>query len=109
MGGLALGSRLGGRIADRLHDRLRAYAIAEAGIGLYALAVPLVLAAFPSMNAAMYPAFGPHELVLMLGRFVAASALLILPTPPMGATRPLLSRHFVPPDGAAPPTVRALA
>src|SRR5262245_53561853 len=41
MGGLALGSWLMGRLADRVADRLRAYALAEAGVGLYALAVPL--------------------------------------------------------------------
>jgi spermidine synthase len=97
MGGLALGSRLGGRIADRLRDRLRAYALAEAGVGLYALAVPVVLAWYPSLNAALYRAFGGHELALTLGRFVAAAVLLLVPTTLMGATLPILSRHFVRP------------
>jgi spermidine synthase len=53
MGGLALGSWLAGRFADRIADRLRAYALAEAGVGLYALAVPLVLAGYPALNAFM--------------------------------------------------------
>ena len=33
MGGLALGSFLSGRVADRIEDPLRAYALAEAGVG----------------------------------------------------------------------------
>jgi spermidine synthase len=98
MGGLALGSRLGGRLADRLRDRLRAYALAEAGVGLYALLVPLVIASYPALNAAMYRAFGGHEIALTLGRFVAAALLLLVPTTLMGATLPILSRHFVKPD-----------
>jgi spermidine synthase len=98
MGGLALGSRLGGRLADRLGDRLRAYAIAEAGVGLYALAVPLVLRAYPNLNAFIFRLLGDHPAALSLGRFVAALLLLAVPTTLMGSTLPLLSRHFVPPD-----------
>jgi spermidine synthase len=97
MGGLAAGSRLGGRIADRLRDRLRAYALAEAGVGLYALVVPLVLKSYPALNAALYRALGDHGVALSLGRFVAAALLLLLPTTLMGATLPILSRHFVEP------------
>jgi spermidine synthase len=97
MGGLALGSRLGGRIADKLQDRLRAYALAEAGIGLYALAVPFVLEWYPSLNAALYRLFGDHAVGLSLGRFFAAALLLLIPTTLMGATLPILSRHFVRP------------
>ncbi len=97
MGGLALGSRLGGRIADRLKDRLRAYALAEAGVGLYALAVPWVLGWYPSLNHALYRLFGDHAFGLSLGRFVAAALLLLIPTTLMGATLPILSRHFVRP------------
>ncbi len=101
MGGLALGSWLAGRWADRIADRLRAYALAEAGVGLYALAVPLVLAGYPALNAAMYRILGGSPVGLSLARFVAAALLLLVPTTLMGATLPLLSRHFVRDDGTS--------
>ena len=43
MGGLGLGSYLAGRFADRLKNPVRAYALAEAAIGVYALLVPCVI------------------------------------------------------------------
>jgi spermidine synthase len=101
MGGLALGSWLAGRWADRIADRLRAYALAEAGVGLYALAVPLVLAGYPALNAAMYRVLGSSAVGLSLARFIAAALLLLIPTTLMGATLPLLSRHFVRDDGSS--------
>src|SRR5688572_33345253 len=42
MGGLGLGSALAARFADRLKSPVRAYAIAEVAIGLYALLVPVI-------------------------------------------------------------------
>jgi spermidine synthase len=104
MGGLALGSWLAGRWADRIADRLRAYALAEAGVGIYALAVPLVLAGYPALNAAMYRVLGSSAVGLSLARFVAAALLLLIPTTLMGATLPLLSRHFVRDDASLPGT-----
>src|SRR5262245_3906864 len=101
MGGLALGSWLAGRLADRIADRLRAYALAEAGIGLYALVVPLVLAGYPALNAAMYRLLGNSAVGLSLARFAAATLLLLIPTTLMGATLPILSRHFVRDDGTS--------
>ncbi len=98
MGGLGLGSWLAGRLADRVRDRLRAYALAEAGVGLYALAVPAILRLYPSLNAGLYRLLGDHAVTLSLGRFVAAALLLLVPTTLMGSTLPLLSRHFVGPD-----------
>jgi spermidine synthase len=98
MGGLGLGSWLAGRYADRLKDRLKAYALAEAGVGAYALLVPLILRLYPALNAALYRLFGDHAVSLSLGRFLAAAMLLLLPTTLMGSTLVLLSRHFVGPD-----------
>lgn len=95
MGGLGLGSWLAGRLADRLSDRLRAYALAEAGVGLYALLVPVILLGYPGLNAAMYRLLGNSPVSLSLARFIAAALLLLVPTTLMGATLPLLSRHFI--------------
>src|ERR671926_1761050 len=54
MGGLGLGSYLAGRLADRLRDPVRAYALAEAAIGAYALAVPWALESYPALNRALW-------------------------------------------------------
>src|SRR5437868_5886297 len=80
MGGLGLGSWLAGRFADRVRDRLRAYALAEAGVGLYALVVPLILRGYPALNALLYRLLGGHLIALSLGRFVGAALLLLVPT-----------------------------
>jgi spermidine synthase len=95
MGGLGLGSYLAGRYADRIKNPVRAYAIAEAGIGLYALLIPVILWAYPSLNHWMYRVFGDRWVLLSMVRFVGSAALLLIPTTLMGATLPLLARHFV--------------
>src|SRR5581483_7510002 len=95
MGGLGLGSYLAGRYADRLKSPVRAYAIAEAGIGVYALLVPLVMMLYPGLNRWLWAAFGDRYALLSVLRFVASAGLLIVPTTLMGATLPILARHFV--------------
>jgi spermidine synthase len=107
MGGLGLGSALAGRISDRVRDPLRTYALAELGIGLYALAVPLVLARYPSLNSWLWSSFGDAGSlvngapagwsygVLSTLRFAASAGLLLLPTTLMGATLPLLGRYLL--------------
>lgn len=95
MGGLALGSYLSGKIADRIEDPLRAYALCEAGVGVCALLVPLVVGAFDGLNGFLYRHFQDQYLVLTGARFLASAAVMIVPTTLMGATLPLLSRLFV--------------
>jgi len=95
MGGLGLGSYLAGKIADRIKKPVRAYALAEAAIGLYALAVPWLIHFYPGLNHWLWAAFGDHYTLLSLLRFLASAALLIVPTTLMGATLPLLARYFV--------------
>jgi spermidine synthase len=95
MGGLGVGSYLAGRLADRLRDPVRAYALAEAAIGAYALLVPWVVGFYPSLNRALWAGLGDRYALLSLLRFAASAGLLILPTTLMGATLPVLSRYFV--------------
>src|SRR4051794_26615413 len=95
MGGLGLGSFLAARFADRLKNPLRAYAVAEAAIGVYALLVPVAIAFYPGLNKALWSAFGDRYALLSLLRFIASAGLLVLPTTLMGATLPFLARHFV--------------
>lgn len=94
MGGLALGSYLCGRRVSRISRPLRAYALVEAGVGLYALSVPLWLQLYPKLNALLWQSVGNHYAVLSLLRFVATALLLIVPTTLMGATLPLLSQFL---------------
>lgn len=94
MGGLALGSYLCGRQVGRIRRPLRAYALVEAGVGLYALSVPLWLQLYPKLNALLWRSVGDHYAVLSLLRFLATALLLILPTTLMGATLPLLSQFL---------------
>ena len=96
MGGLALGSYLGGHLARRFtspRGPLRAYALVEAGVGAYALVVPLILSRYPALNALLWRTVGDHYGVLSLLRFLATALLLLLPTTLMGATLPLLSQY----------------
>jgi spermidine synthase len=95
MGGLGLGSYLAGKIADRIKQPVRAYALAEAAIGLYALSVPWLIGFYPGLNHWLWATFGDHYTWLSLLRFLASAALLIVPTTLMGATLPLLARYFV--------------
>ena len=95
MGGLGLGSYLAGKFADRLKNPARAYALVEASIGLYALLVPWVISFYPGLNRWLWVAFGDRYALLSVLRFVASAGLLIIPTTLMGATLPILARHFV--------------
>ena len=95
MGGLGLGSYLAGKYADRLKDPVRAYALAEAGIGVYALLVPLVMTLYPGLNRGLWSAFGDRYALLSVLRFIASAGILLAPTTLMGATLPFLARHFV--------------
>ena len=95
MGGLGLGSYLAGKWADRLKDPVRAYAFAEAAIGVYALAVPWIIGFYPGLNQWLWATFGDRYTLLSVLRFLASAGLLIVPTTLMGATLPILARYFV--------------
>ncbi len=92
MGGLALGSYVGGKFIDRAFNPLAAYAILEAGIGIYCLLIPfLVDLAFPLFQW-IYLNLGDSYTQTSLVRFLVCCALLIIPATFMGATLPILSK-----------------
>lgn len=95
MGGLGLGSAIAARYADRIKNPVRIYALAEAAIGVYALLVPIVIGFYPDLNRWLWSAFGDRYALLSVLRFISSAALLIVPTTLMGATLPILARHFV--------------
>jgi spermidine synthase len=95
MGGLALGSRWYGHRADSLSRPLRTYGFLEIGIGLFALAVPLLGDLTGLIQKGVWDAFHPSFFPLSLVRFVLALGVFLIPTALMGATLPVLARFLV--------------
>jgi spermidine synthase len=92
MGGLALGSFFGGKIIDRAFNPLAAYAILEAGIGIYCLLIPsFIELAFPLFQW-VYLNLGDSYTQTSLVRFLVCGVLLVIPATFMGATLPVLSK-----------------
>ncbi len=86
MFGLGLGALAGGWLADRFPSRIvTMFAMAEAGIGLFGLLSPALIA-------------GVADGLVQSSRAVVAAAsfaLLLFPTCLMGATLPMLIAHFL--------------
>jgi len=96
MGGLALGSLVGGRLAERSPRPLMWYGLAEAGIGLFALCFASMLAGLdPLLHLVYPPTSGTPSWLYQLVRIALAAGMLLIPTALMGATLPLIMRHFV--------------
>jgi spermidine synthase len=96
MGGLALGSWAFGKIADRLRSPLLGYAVLEGVIGVTALAIPWLIAnVYPGLNRLLVAHLGNSFWLFSLCRFLACAVVLLVPTTCMGATLPVLSRHYV--------------
>jgi len=96
MGGLALGSLLGGRVAERTSRPLMWYGFAEIGIGLIALPFTAILGAFdPLLHSAYADSSDGVSWGYQAMRVLLASGVLLLPTTLMGATLPLIMKHFV--------------
>jgi spermidine synthase len=97
MGGLALGSFLLGRhLADRVRRPILWYAAIEGLVGLWGLGIPLVIDhLYPHLNALLWNHFEPGYFAFSFLRFLFVVLILLPPTTLMGATLPLLARHFV--------------
>ncbi len=94
MGGLALGSYWGGKMIDRVKNPLRVYAILEAALGVYCLAIPFLIdGAFPLFQW-IHQNFSERYFEASLLRFAVCAAILILPTTLMGATLPTLGKFL---------------
>jgi len=92
MFGLALGSYLCGKFMSKIKNLLKAYALLEIGIGIYAaLSFPL-LSVLQMVHTELFPSIYSNPLLLNLIRILLSSSLLFCPTLLMGATMPLLSQ-----------------
>jgi spermidine synthase len=96
MGGLAAGAAWGGKAADRRSGArlLRLYGLLEGGIALSALVVPLLIAAGEPLFRVLWNSVGDVTALYAALRAILVAALLIVPTTLMGATLPVLARHF---------------
>lgn len=90
MAGLALGSYAAGRLAGRAHRPLQWFGVAEIGVGLSALASPLILDGLMTGYLALAPSLPDSVALLTLLRFLGAFVVLIVPTALMGSTLPLV-------------------
>lgn len=98
MAGLGLGAYLGGRYAARIRHPLITYALAELAVGVFGLLIPWLVTPdgwLASVNAFLRTSLGAESSLFMLARFVCVVPILLLPTTLMGASLPLLTRHFV--------------
>src|SRR6185295_17503995 len=90
MGGMFLGSLLFSRFVGRERSPLRVYAMLEIGIGVFGLAMPLIL---PAVRYVYVDLFGYGVLGIVL-RAVISAVLLLPPTALMGATLPAIARRY---------------
>lgn len=97
MGGLALGAWLAGRLLDRRQGAaLPLYALAELGIGGYALASPVLFQTVTAVYVRLYPHLSGHPAVPFAVTFLLATLLLFVPTALMGATLPAVVSAVAP-------------
>jgi len=95
MGGLALGAALLGKRADTAARPIRFYAWLELGIGLFAVATPLLFSWVESLYIAIQGSQSLGFWGAAALRFGLAILLLLPPTLLMGGTLPVLSKFFL--------------
>jgi len=91
--GLAFGSWGIGRILHRINNPMRAYALMELGIGVFAFCFPLLVKFIDNVYLATVSVESTTAFSLCM-RTVLAFSLLFAPTTLMGATLPLLTEFF---------------
>ncbi len=92
--GLALGSFLFGRLIDRGHQPLRVYAFLEAGVGVFAFLMPLILAGLDVAYVSLHRRYDLSFASLTLLRFSGSFLVLLVPATFMGATFPVLFKYL---------------
>jgi len=96
MAGLALGSYYFGRkIDESTQSPLRLYALLEAGIGVFCLVWPLILASLGAIYVLIHRNVTSEFYTLSLIRFVLTFGVILIPSTLMGGTLPVLTRFFV--------------
>ena len=112
LGGLGAGAAFAGRMMPRISRPLRAFALVELGVGMWALSVPMWVDLCRRLVAVV---LGVGDLPAQTGGLATALlyllccfASLLVPTGLMGAALPLLVRHAVVQDDQVGSRVGAL-
>jgi predicted membrane-bound spermidine synthase len=98
MAGLGLGAFLAGRYAERLRRPLLFYAVAEVGVAIFGILIPMLVDTegwLAGVNAYLRNELGAESTGFLVARFLCIFPILVVPTTLMGATLPLLTRHFI--------------
>ncbi|MHC4790404.1 MAG: fused MFS/spermidine synthase [Planctomycetota bacterium] len=95
MTGLALGSIYFGRLIDKRKNALTVFAFLELGIGLFALAFPLLFQGLNYIYVYTHQQLATSFYLSSLIRFAASFLFLLIPTTLMGGTLPVLSKFFI--------------
>jgi spermidine synthase len=96
MAGLALGSYLIGSYADRHpQNAIRLYAYLEGMIGVFGLLMPVLIQVLYLIYGWVFRNFENNYVLMNSSRFILSLFLILVPTTMMGATLPVLSKHFV--------------
>src|SRR2546428_10552048 len=93
--GLGVGSHVAGRLTGRLRHPLRAYALIELGIAVYAVTFPLLLELLTLAHVPVFRLLVEMPVVLGAVRVFLAAAIMLPPTVLMGASLPVLTRALV--------------
>ncbi len=93
--GLALGSFTFGRVIDRGKNPLVLYALLEAGIGIFAFLMPMLLSGVTDLYVGISRQFEIGFYPFSLIRFALSFLVLAIPATLMGGTLPVILRFFV--------------
>ncbi len=92
MAGIAVGAYFAGKKAEKLKNPIKTFGLLELGIGLYALAVPLLFALLKIIYKVAYQNISESLSFLTVLRVVLGLLVLLVPTILMGATLPVLGK-----------------
>ena len=94
MGGMALGAWLGGFLADRAKSSLKAYAVCELIIGLYAVVTPQLFELIQAVYVRVSLDVAPDAAWLTPFKLALGAGCLSIPTILMGATLPFMFKYL---------------
>ena len=108
MTGLTAGGWIAARAVGQMARPLRVYAWLEVGVGVFALAFPLIRSFIEPIYLSFWRSTDPGPLAFGAFQFVLVGAALLIPTACMGATLPILTRYVAPREDQAGAAVGTL-
>lgn len=90
--GIALGAAAGARVSDRIRDPVYAFGAVELLLGVFGIASVAAVASLPRLAASFPRPEWEHHITML---FIAAGAVMLIPTFLMGFLFPLVGRMWV--------------